>query len=116
MAYQAAVNVETLKSGGLEIPALKIDGAAVSNDWLCQFQADILGIPVQRPTVVERTALGVAHIAGAAANLWDLNSISERWELEREFEPTMSHDERENLLAGWSDAVTAAQSLPPRRI
>lgn len=116
MAYQTAVNVQTLKSGGLEIPALKIDGAAVSNDWLCQFQADILGIPVQRPTVVERTALGVAHIAGAAANLWNLNSISERWELEREFEPAMSHDERENLLAGWSDAVTAAQSLPPRRI
>lgn len=115
MAYQTADNVNTLRAGGMDIPALKIDGGAVKNDWLCQFQADVLGIPVLRPVAPERTALGVAHIAGAAVGAWSLDSISDRWKLDREFVPQISEDQRQGLLQEWKEAVTAAQSLPPRR-
>lgn len=115
MAYQTADNVNTLRAGGMDIPALKIDGGAVKNDWLCQFQADVLGIPVLRPVEPERTALGVAHIAGAAVGAWSLDSISDRWKLDREFVPQISEDQRQGLLQEWKEAVTAAQSLPPRR-
>tara|TARA_B110000305_G_scaffold224826_1_gene270761 strand:- start:20 stop:1033 length:1014 start_codon:yes stop_codon:yes gene_type:complete len=116
MAYQTADNVNTLRAGGMDIPALKVDGGAVTNDWLCQFQADVLGIPVLRPTEPERTALGVAHIAGAAVGAWSLDSISDRWKLDREFVPQISQDQREGLLREWKEAVIAAQSLPPRRV
>lgn len=116
MAYQTADNVNTLRAGGIEIPSLKIDGGAVRNNWLCQFQADVLGIPVLRPSEPERTALGVAHIAGAAVGLWSLESISDRWELDREFVPQISADQRAALLQEWTDAVTAAQSLPARKV
>ena len=115
MAYQTVDNVIALIDGGVEVPALKIDGGAVKNDWLCQFQADVLGIPVLRPTEPERTALGVAHIAGAAVGAWSLESIAERWVLDREFEPAISADHRAELMAGWNEAVAATRSLPPRR-
>lgn len=116
MAYQTYDNLNTLRRGGIDIPYLKIDGGAVRNDWLCQFQADVLGIPVLRPTEPERTALGVAHIAGAAVGMWSLESIADRWQLDREFVPQISEDQRESLVQGWKEAVTAAQSLPPRRV
>jgi glycerol kinase len=116
MAYQTYANLNTLRKGGIDIPFLKIDGGAVRNNWLCQFQADILGIPVLRPTEPERTALGAAHIAGAAVGMWDLESINDRWQLDREFVPSISDDQRESLVQGWNEAVTAAQSLPPRRV
>lgn len=115
MAYQTAANVDTLRQGGVEVSSLKIDGGAVRNNWLCQFQADVLGIPVLRPKDPEKTALGAAHVAGAGAGLWALEDISKRWELDRQFEPEISEDQRLSLLAGWDDAVMAARSLPPRR-
>ncbi|MFM6980402.1 MAG: FGGY family carbohydrate kinase [Micrococcales bacterium] len=115
MAYQTADNVDKMREGGIDIPFLRIDGGAVRNNWLCQFQADVLGVPVLRPTEPERTALGAAHIAGAAVGMWSLESISERWELDREFVPSISEDQRQSLLQGWKDAVVAAQSLPPRK-
>jgi glycerol kinase len=105
MAYQTRDNVEALKAGGLSIPELKIDGGATRNALLCQFQADLLGIPVVRPTELERTALGVAHMAGMGVGLWSKQDLADRWQAERIFEPQMGKDQRESLYAGWQAAV-----------
>ena len=105
MAFQTRDNVEALKAGGLPIPELKVDGGATRNNLLCQFQADILGIPVRRPVELERTALGVAHMAGMGVGLWQQRDLSDNWRVDREFEPRMSADQRESLCAGWDAAV-----------
>ena len=105
MAYQTRDNVEAFTAGGFEVPELRVDGGATTNDLLCQFQADILGIPVLRPRQLERTALGVAHVAGVAGGMWKLEDLAQRWEAERVFEPQMSPDRRESLYAGWTAAV-----------
>lgn len=105
MAYQTRDNVEALKAGGLPIPELKVDGGATRNNLLCQFQADILGIPVRRPVELERTALGAAHMAGMGVGRWKQKDLSDRWEVDRVFEPQMSADQRESLCAGWDAAV-----------
>ncbi len=114
MAFQTRDNVDKLRAGGIDVPELKIDGGATANNLLCQFQADILGIPVVRPLNLERTVLGIAHLAGVGIGLWSAESISQRWILDRTFEPTMSADERESIYTGWQDAVAAARSLPNR--
>ena len=92
----------------LPVPELKVDGGATRNNLLCQFQADILGIPVRRPVELERTALGVAHLAGMGVGLWKQSDLSDRWQVDRIFEPEMSEDQREQLCAGWQAAVRAA--------
>lgn len=105
MAYQTRDNVEAFRAGGFEVSELRVDGGATTNELLCQFQADILGVPVLRPRQLERTALGVAHVAGVAGDLWSLEDLAARWQVDRIFEPTMSEDRREALYAGWTDAV-----------
>lgn len=105
MAYQTRDNVEALRNGGLSIPELKVDGGATRNNLLCQFQADILGIPVRRPVELERTALGVAHMAGMGVGLWNKRDLADRWKVDRIFEPQMPEDQREELYAGWLAAV-----------
>lgn len=105
MAYQTRDNVEAFRAGGFAVPELRVDGGATTNELLCQFQADILGIPVLRPHQLERTALGVAHVAGVAGDLWKLDELAARWTVDRIFEPTMSEDRRESLYAGWKNAV-----------
>jgi len=105
MAYQTRDNVEALHAGGFRVPELKVDGGATRNNLLCQFQADILGIPVRRPTELERTALGVAHLAGMGLGQWKQSDLSESWHVDRIFEPEMSEDQRETLYAGWQTAV-----------
>lgn len=116
MAYQTRDNVDALTRGGISVPSLKVDGGATRNDFLCQFQADILGIPVERPHGLERTALGVARLAGTGVGLWNgTTDLAGSWQLERVFEPTMSADQREELYDGWTQAVAAARSIPPRR-
>ena len=114
MAFQTRDNVDKLRSGGIEIPELKVDGGATKNNFLCQFQADILGIPVVRPLNLERTVLGIAHLTGVGLGWWSVESIAERWILDRTFEPRMSDDQRESIYTGWQDAVAAARSLPVR--
>ncbi|MFB8387339.1 FGGY family carbohydrate kinase [Microbacterium sp. NPDC055910] len=114
MAYQTRDNVDNLRRHGVEIPMLKVDGGATRNDLLCQFQADILGIPVSRPVGLERTALGIAHLAGSEVGMWARDDIHDRWQLERIFEPLMPAEQREELYRGWSDAVAAVRGLPPR--
>lgn len=105
MAYQTRDNVEAIRAGGFEVPELRVDGGATTNALLCQFQADILGVPVLRPRQLERTALGVAHVAGVAGGLWKLDELATRWTIDRVFTPEMSEDQRESLYSGWQDAV-----------
>jgi glycerol kinase len=77
------------------------------NDELLQFQADLLGVPVERPVVTETTALGAAFLAGLAVGHWSgLEEIAATWELDRRFEPRMTADERDRLLRGWRAAVS----------
>jgi glycerol kinase len=79
----------------------------VRNDFLMQFQADILGVPVVRPTVIETTALGAAYAAGLAEGVWaSMDELSSNWKVDRRFEPKMSEDQREALFARWRKAVT----------
>lgn len=105
MAYQTRDNVDALVAGGIPVPELKVDGGAARSNLLCQFQADILGIPVIRPTELERTALGVAHLAGMGVGLWPQETLAERWITDRVFEPAISEEAREHLHEGWLEAV-----------
>ncbi len=112
IAYQTRDVVDAMKAdSGLELEALRVDGGAVVNDFLMQFQADILGVPVQRPTVTETTALGAAYLAGLAIGFWESQAeIARQWQLERTFEPAMSADQRESLYGGWQRAVERARN------
>ncbi|MFZ4827655.1 MAG: glycerol kinase GlpK [Phototrophicaceae bacterium] len=107
MAYQTRDVVEAmLADGDFGLKALRVDGGAVRNNFIMQFQADILGVPVERPAVTETTALGAAYLAGLAVGFWQSQSeIATQWKLERAFEPTMSADQRETLYAQWKRAV-----------
>ncbi len=111
IAYQSRDVVDAMSAdSGLALETLRVDGGAVVNDFLMQFQADILGVPVQRPIVTETTALGAAYLAGLAVGFWESQEeIAEQWQLERTFEPAMSADERESLYAGWQKAVERAR-------
>jgi glycerol kinase len=87
-------------------PVLRVDGGMVASDWTMQFLADILDAPVDRPTVLETTALGAAYLAGRQAGVYpDLDDFAKAWALERRFEPRMAADERDRRYAGWQDAV-----------
>ncbi len=117
MAYQTRDVVEAMaevsSGAGLAeaLPALKVDGGAVANAFLCQFQADILGVPVLRPRVAETTSLGAAYAAGLAAGFWrGLEEIARLWQPERTFEPRLPAARREELYAGWQRAVRCALS------
>jgi len=91
------------------IPVFKVDGGASQNDLLMQFQADLLGVPVERPRMIETTALGAAFLAGLATGIWkDRGEISRNWKVGKRFEPRMSADEREAHLARWRKALEAA--------
>ena len=106
IAYQTVDAVRAQEdASGEAIPALKADGGAVANAWLMQFQADVLGVPVIVPEVPETTALGAAYLAGIATGLWDLGGVREMWREQAAYEPKMSADERESLVARWRQAV-----------
>lgn len=112
IAYQTRDVLEAMRAdSGLTLPALRVDGGAVRNDFLMQFQADILNVPVQRPVVTETTALGAAYLAGLAVGFWQSQTeIADKWKVERTYEPTMTADQRESLYAGWKRAVERAKS------
>jgi glycerol kinase len=95
---------------GLRPDQLKVDGGATANDFLMQFQSDILGIPVRRPRVLETTALGAAYLAGLAVGFWpDRSALEQDAELDRVFEPSMEESNREALYQGWLRAVERAR-------
>ena len=107
MCYQTKdVLIAMEKDSGLRIKDLKIDGGAVSNNFLCQLQADILGINVMRPKVIEITSLGAAYLAGLAVGYWkNSNEIKKRWKIDRVFKPSMPEKVRSELYDGWLKAV-----------
>ncbi|MEO7197369.1 MAG: glycerol kinase GlpK [Solirubrobacterales bacterium] len=106
IAYQTVDAVRAQEAAsGQSLSALRADGGAVANSWLMQFQADVLGVPVVVPEVVETTALGAAYLAGIAVGEWDLPAVHEMWRERASYEPQMSADERESLLARWHEAV-----------
>ena len=111
IAYQTRDVVTAMAADSrLALDTLRVDGGAVVNDFLMQFQADILGAPVQRPAVTETTALGAAYLAGLATGFWSSqDEIARQWRLERSFEPAMSADQREALYNGWKRAVERAR-------
>ncbi len=111
IAYQTRDVVSAMTAdSGLALEALRVDGGAVVNNFLMQFQADILGVPVQRPAITETTALGAAYLAGLATGFWTSQAeIAGQWQLERTFEPAMSIDQRESLYGGWQRAVERAR-------
>jgi glycerol kinase len=106
IAYQTVDAVRAQESAsGDRLASLKADGGAVANRWLMQFQADLLGVPVIVPEISETTALGAAYLAGIATGVWTRAEVSEMWREAARYEPRMSEDERESLLAGWRRAV-----------
>jgi len=107
IAYQSADVLEAMqKDAGETLKELRVDGGAAANDLLMQFQADILGVPVVRPKVLETTALGAAYLAGLYTDIWkSREEIAAQWQMQRRFEPRMSRDEAGALLARWREAV-----------
>lgn len=107
LAYQTNDVLKAMEEdSGIKLEALKVDGGACANNFLMQFQADILGVQVDRPEVIETTALGAAYLAGLAVGYWkDKEDISKNWAISRSFTPDMCKDRREDLLNGWHEAV-----------
>jgi glycerol kinase len=112
IAYQTCDVLRLMQQeAGLRLPHLKVDGGAACNALLMQFQADLLGVPVRRPTVLETTALGAAYLAGLAVGYWkDREEIAVHWSLEREFTPGMPSAERERLFRRWEQAVSRSRA------
>ncbi|MGZ8399517.1 MAG: FGGY family carbohydrate kinase, partial [Gemmatimonadales bacterium] len=108
MAYSSAELLQAMTStSGLKVPALRVDGGAAANDWLMQFQADVLDIPVERPDLVETTALGAAGLAGLALGVWRSTEEFLQGRKFTRFEPRMGARDRAAGLAGWKRAVFA---------
>ncbi len=110
MAYSARDLMEAMAADwGQPVRELRVDGGAAANDWLMQFQADVAGIPVGRPAMVETTALGAAALAGLSTGYWsEPDELGEVQKLERGFEPALADEGRQQLLSGWRRAVRAA--------
>ena len=107
IAYQVSDLIAAMQAdAGLALAELRVDGGATANDTLMQFQADLLGVPVLRPTVTETTALGAAYLAGLAVGYWSgLDEIAAQWQVERVFEPAMGRDQVDALRGDWARAV-----------
>jgi glycerol kinase len=111
LAYQTMDVLKAMeKDSGIELKSLNVDGGACANNFLMQFQADILNVEVNRPENIETTALGAALLAGLAVNFWTMDEIIERREIERTFKPLMNVEKREKLYSGWKKAVEKAMN------
>ena len=109
MAFSSAELLEAMAgAGNLDVPVLRVDGGASANDWLMQFQADVVGIPVERPDMVETTALGAAGLAGLALGVWQSSAEFLAGRRFRRFEPATTPAERHRLGQGWARAVDGA--------
>ncbi|ANQ88465.1 TPA: glycerol kinase GlpK [Staphylococcus pseudintermedius] len=111
LCYQTRDVIEAMaQDSGIEVNSLRVDGGAVKNNFLMQFQSDLLNIEVERPEINETTALGAAYLAGIATGFWkDKSEIQRRWKLEKSFEPEMNQKESNRLYKGWKKAVEATQ-------
>jgi glycerol kinase len=111
MAYQTRDVVEAMeRDAGRKLTELRVDGGASAMDVLCQFQADLLGIPVRRPRQTETTALGAAFLAGLGAGVWSEADLAGLWKLDREFVPRMSRDQADELQTQWRRAVERSRA------
>ncbi|KIO71182.1 MULTISPECIES: glycerol kinase GlpK [Bacillaceae] len=113
LAYQTRDVLSAMEQdSGIALKTLRVDGGAVQNNFLMQFQSDILNVPVERPIVSETTALGAAYLAGLAVGYWESQEeIAKQWVIDKKFEPGMSDFEREKLYEGWKKAVHAAMAF-----
>ncbi|MCE5478619.1 glycerol kinase GlpK [Staphylococcus pseudintermedius] len=111
LCYQTRDVIEAMaQDSGIEVNSLRVDGGGVKNNFLMQFQSDLLNIEVERPEINETTALGAAYLAGIATGFWkDKSEIQRRWKLEKSFEPEMDQKESNRLYKGWKKAVEATQ-------
>ena len=108
VAYQTQDLLTAMRKDwkGARDTVLRVDGGMVASDWTMQFLSDILDVPVDRPTILETTALGAAWLAGWKAGVWpDMKGFSKRWALDRQFNPSMDRSLRKTKLKGWNDAV-----------
>jgi len=113
LAYQSKDLVDVMTAdSGIEVKSLRVDGGAVKNNFLMQFQSDLLGVQVDRPVINETSALGAAYLAGLAVGYWkDKEEINNQWRIDRSFLPDYAEDKRNNLYAGWKKAVAAAREF-----
>lgn len=118
ICYQTRDVLEAMQQdSGITLKNLKVDGGAVANNFLMQFQADILGVPVDRPKVIETTALGAAYLAGLAVGYWkDKNDISSKWQIDKTFKPQMETETKERLYAGWKKAVKRSMNWEDKEV
>jgi len=108
-ALLQAMSRDAVAAGGAPVAELRVDGGACVNDLLMQFQADLLGIPVVRPQVIETTALGAAYLAGLSCGLYkNLDELGAQWAVERTFHPTLPRERAQELMAAWDHAVAQA--------
>lgn len=106
MAFLTVDILATVKSGGVNVSDLKVDGGAAHSDFLCQFLADVSGLAISRPRELERTALGAAYLAGIGVGMWKGQAdIEASWQAERVFDPQIGGDRRQELYEGWTAAV-----------
>ena len=110
IAYQVNDVLQAMEAdAGIGLSALKVDGGASANNFLLQTQADICGAPVCRPVCVESTAMGAAYLAGLAVGYWsDREEIRSNWQIDREFRPGITEEERQSRIAGWKRAVACS--------
>lgn len=107
IAYQSKDVLDVMeKDSGIDLKKIKVDGGAAGDNFLMQFQSDILGVSVIRPEIIETTALGAAYLAGLATGVWrDKKEITRNWKRNREFTPSMDEETRKKLYKGWKKAV-----------
>ncbi|MCM3163365.1 glycerol kinase GlpK [Metabacillus litoralis] len=112
LAYQTKDVLTAMEAdSGISLKGLRVDGGAVKNNFLMQFQSDILGVSVERPVIEETTALGAAYLAGLAVGYWkDREEISKQWNINRTYEANMTNEERDRLYNGWKKAVNATMA------
>ncbi|MEH7403376.1 MULTISPECIES: glycerol kinase GlpK [Bacillaceae] len=113
LAYQTKDVLCAMEAdSGIELKTLRVDGGAVKNNFLMQFQSDLLDVPVERPEVNETTALGAAYLAGLAVGYWEnQETISKQWNMDKRFKPEMQDDKREELYSGWKKAIEATKAF-----
>ncbi|WP_214736915.1 MULTISPECIES: glycerol kinase GlpK [unclassified Exiguobacterium] len=118
LAYQTRDVLTSMENdSGINLKTLRVDGGAVSNNFLMQFQSDILNVPVERPEVSETTALGAAYLAGLAVGFWkDQAEVKDQWKLDKKFDPNMDESHREALYKGWQHAVEATMAFKPSKL
>jgi glycerol kinase len=111
IAFQTLDAVRAMEAAsGTPLTELRADGGATANEWLMQFQSDVLGVPVVVPEIAETTALGAALLAGVGAGVWSQDQVVRNWHERARYEPRMADSERDALLADWGRALQCARS------